>query len=96
MGTAKITGVLGEATVQMVVEKEKMILDAMRRGPRPKYPRVGGQPPGRRRPCRRQVYTSVEVAEDTARLLAERGIAATEIERCPFCGMLHLTEFRST
>lgn len=95
MGTAKITGVLGEATVQIVVEKERRILDAMRRDP-PTYPRVGGQPPGHRRQCRRQVYSERGVAENTARVLAERKIAVAEVERCSVCGMLHLLELKST
>jgi hypothetical protein len=95
MGIAKITGVLGEAYVQITVQVEKTILDAMAKGPHPKPCRIGGTPRGLRRPCRRQVYTEAAVAENTARMLAKLKVAA-EVERCGICGMLHLVEMRPT
>ncbi len=95
MGTAKITGVLGEAIVQITVQREKKILDEILNGPHPKPCRIGGTPRGPRRPCRRQVYTEAAVAENTARMLAGLKVAA-EVERCGICGMLHLVEMRPT
>jgi len=83
-------------SVQIVVQREKDVLDAMKRGPRPKFPRQGGQAVGQRKPCKRQVYTGKLEAENTARMLADKHIAAAEVERCPICGMLHLIELRAT
>jgi very-short-patch-repair endonuclease len=43
------------------------------------------------RGCQRQVYVSVEIAENAARMLKLSGIDANP-ERCPACKLLHLAE----
>lgn len=43
--------------------------------------------------CQRQVYTSMEVAENTARSLTKVGITGVA-ERCEKCGLIHLKESR--
>lgn len=48
---------------------------------------------GERGSCTRQVFSCVEVAEDTARALHQLGIHA-EPERCKICGLIHLLELR--
>lgn len=48
---------------------------------------------GERGSCTRQVFSCMEVAEDTARALLPLGIQATP-ERCKICGLIHLLELR--
>lgn len=56
-------------------------------------PRIGGTPPGTRQKCTRQVYTTMEVAEIALGRLQQLNIRGN-IERCPFCGFLHIEELR--
>ena len=44
-----------------------------------------------RKPCRRQVYSSLEVAENTARALRGSRILC-KVERCKICKLVHLEE----
>lgn len=57
------------------------------------YPRQGGIPPGKRQKCTRQVYTTMDVAELSLLRLKKLNIRG-RIERCVFCGMLHIEELR--
>ena len=58
------------------------------------FPHIKRKTQPHEKPCTRQVYASEEVAERTARKLLESKIRAT-VDRCKFCGMLHLTEIRT-
>jgi hypothetical protein len=81
------------------VEKSEEILDELIAKQSDKrviseMPRKGGVPAdGRPQSCRRQVYATQEVAEMTVARLRKSKILG-EIERCKFCGFLHIKELR--
>jgi hypothetical protein len=56
------------------------------------WPRIGGTPPLNRHSCKRQVYATMESAENTARLLGRKTDIQGHAERCTICGLIHLRE----